>query len=83
MSKIRAHLLPLEDCPSYMLTRAQWEALFDLYMGRLIIVARKSTMKVLGRKMLVTRQYEHDRWRITDLGRKALRSAPREFNPDK
>lgn len=78
---IKEHLLPIEQSPAYMLTRAQWQALFDLYMGCMIIVARKSTMAVLGRKMLVTRQYHHNRWRLTDLGRRALNSAPAEFNP--
>lgn len=83
MSQRRPQMPQDEPAPAYMLSRAQWVALFDLYLGCLIIVARKRTMEVLGRKLLVTRQYNHDRWRLTDRGRVALKSAPAEFNPIK
>lgn len=63
------------------LSRAQWQALFDLYMGTMIIEMRKSTMAVLARHLLAARTASYKRWQLTDAGRQALRYAPRDLNP--
>lgn len=64
------------------LSRAQWARLFDLHLGGLIITMHASTMAVLARHLFVTRKDNHDRWDLTDAGRRALKYAPQEFNPE-
>lgn len=63
------------------LSRAQWQALFDLYLGVMIVVMRKSTMEVLERESLVARKFNHDRWRLTEAGKRMLQYAPHDLNP--
>jgi hypothetical protein len=66
----------LEVEPTQTLSTAQWQRLWDLYFGAMIIQRFEATMVVLKRKGLAKRRELHNRWELTDAGREALKTAP-------
>ena len=81
---IKAHRPPLTTGyrsvpPAYLLSNAQWQRLFDLYLDAFIVRRFESTMRVLERKHLVRRRETFSQWEITLQGRVALRSAPEQW----
>lgn len=71
--------MSVQVSPAYLLSDAQWQRLFDLYLEAFIVQRFESTMRVLERKHLVRRREAFNQWEITDQGRVALRTAPDQW----